>query len=57
MTSKELIYVEDALGHETFFQQKCSEAVQTLQDPKLRSCVQQMADRHSQIFRSLYGLL
>ncbi|MBR1458584.1 MAG: hypothetical protein IJ825_02485 [Oscillospiraceae bacterium] len=57
MTSKELLYVEDALGHETFFQQKCSEAVQTLQDPKLRSCVQQMADRHSQIFRSLYGLL
>ena len=50
MTSKELLYVEDALGHETFFQQKCSEAVQTLQDPKLRSCVQQ-------IFRSLYGLL
>ena len=25
MTSKELLYVEDALGHEKYFQTKCQE--------------------------------
>lgn len=57
MTSKELQYVEDALGHEKFFQQKCSEAMSSLNDAHLRACVQQMAAKHQQIFSSLYGLL
>ena len=26
MTSKELLYVEDALGHEKYFQTKCNDA-------------------------------
>ena len=25
MTDKELLYIEDALGHEQYFQQKCKE--------------------------------
>lgn len=57
MTSKELQYLEDALGHEKFFQTKCNEAMQQLQDEQLRSCVQQMAQQHRQIFSNLYGLL
>ncbi len=57
MTSKELQYVEDALGHEQFFQSKCNETMSQLQDESLRSCVQQMAQKHQQIFTSLYGLL
>ncbi len=57
MTSKELQYVEDALGHEQFFQSKCNEAMSQLQDEGLRSCIQQMAQKHQQIFKSLYGLL
>lgn len=57
MTSKELLYLEDALGHESFFQTKCSEAMNTLQDSSLRDCVQQMAQKHQQIFSSLYGML
>ena len=27
MTSKELLYVEDALGHEQYFQTKCNEII------------------------------
>ena len=57
MTSKELLYVEDALGHEQFFQTKCQETVSQLQDECLKNCVQQMAHQHEQIFSSLYGLL
>lgn len=57
MTSKELLYVTDALGHEQFFQTKCQEAVNQLQDPELKACVQQMAQKHQQIFQNFYGLL
>ena len=57
MTSKELLYIEDALGHEQYFQAKCQETASQLQDADLRTCVQQMAQKHQQIFQSFYGLL
>ncbi len=57
MTSKELLYVEDALGHEQFFQTKCRETASQLQDNALKHCVEQMATQHENIFSSLYGLL
>ncbi len=57
MTTKELLYVEDALGHEKYFQTKCNEAANALQDADLKACVQQMARQHQQIFQSFYGLL
>ena len=56
MTSKELLYVEDALGHEKYFQTKCNEAAQQIQDETLKQCVMQMAEKH-QLFRTFYGLL
>ncbi len=57
MTSKELLYVEDALGHEKYFQTKCSEAAVQIQDEELKQCVMQMAEKHRQLFRTFYGLL
>lgn len=57
MTSKELLYVEDALGHEQYFQTQCSETLSRLQDPDLRSFVQQLQQTHNTIFQSFYGLL
>ena len=57
MTSKDLLYIEDALGHEQYFQTKCQETASQLQDADLRTCVQQMAQKHQQIFQSFYGLL
>ena len=57
MTSKELLYVEDALGHEKYFQTKCMEAAAQMQDEDLKQCVTQMAEKHSQLFRNFYGLL
>lgn len=57
MTTKELLYIEDALGHEKYFQTKCKEACNQLQDADLKNCVEQMAQKHQQIFQSFYGLL
>ena len=57
MTPKELLYVEDALGHEQFFQEKCRRTAAELQDTELKACVEQMAEKHRMIFQNLYGLL
>ena len=57
MTPKDLLYIEDALGHEKFFQTQCKQTASQLQDAELRACVEQMAEKHRQIFRNLYGLL
>lgn len=57
MTSKELLYIEDALGHEQYFQTVCNETASRLQDAELKSLVQQMASRHQQIFSGFYSLL
>jgi hypothetical protein len=57
MKSKELLCVEDALGHEQYFQTKCSEIISTVQDSELKNSVQTMAGKHKEIFNSFYNLL
>ncbi len=57
MTSKELLYVEDALGHEKYFQTKCKETANQIQDKDLKAYVEQMEKKHQQIFQSFYDLL
>ncbi len=57
MTTKELSYIEDALGHEKYFQTKCKETASQLQDPELKNYVTQMAQKHQQLFQKFYGLL
>ncbi len=57
MTTKELLYVEDALGHEQYFQKKCRETAAQIQDAELKNCIEQIAQKHEQIFKNFYGLL
>lgn len=57
MTNKELLYIEDALGHEKYFQTKCQETINQVQDQELKTYVEQMAQKHQKIFQSFYGLL
>lgn len=57
MSPKELLYIEDALGHEQIFIAQCNNAAQTLQDPELKMYAKEMADKHQQIFNSFYGIL
>lgn len=57
MTTKELLYIEDALGHEQYFQQKCKETAGQIKDPELKSCVEELGRKHQKLFQSFYGLL
>lgn len=57
MSPKELNYVEDALGHEKFLKTQCQEAITNLQDQELKSCVQQLTQKHEQIFNNFYHLV
>ena len=57
MSPKELNYIEDALGHEQFLKTQGQEAIQNLQDPTLKNQVQQMTQKHQQIFDNFYNLV
>ena len=57
MSPKELLYIEDALGHEQFCINQCNEALQTLQDPQLKQCTQNILSKHQQLYGSLYQLV
>lgn len=57
MSPKELLYLEDALEHETFLKSQCRQAAQTLQNPELKNYVNQLANRHEQLFQKLYQLV
>ena len=57
MTTKELLYVDDALGHAMFLVTQCEDAAGKLQDAALKQQVQQMADRHRHVYRKFYDLV
>lgn len=57
MSPKELMYVEDALGHVQFMLGQCKTAAQQLQDENLRAQVQQLADKNRQTFQQFYSLV
>ena len=57
MSPKELQYIEDALGHEQFLLTQCQEAQRQLTDPDLKNCVNQMLNKHREIFDSFFQLV
>ena len=57
MSPKELMYIEDALSHETFLASQCKQAAQALQNPELKQYVNQLAQEHQQLFQKLYQLV
>ena len=57
MSPKELLYIEDALGHEKQMSSSCTDFAAQLQDAELRSFVQQIATKHNENFNRFYGLL
>ena len=57
MTEKELLYVEDALGHEQHFQAECQNAANHLQDGDLKDFTRRLEQQHHTIFQSFYDLL
>lgn len=57
MSPKELLYIDDALGHEKFFLTQCQEAAERLQDKDLQQVAQQLCSRHREIFGKFYHLV
>ncbi len=57
MSPKELLYIEDALGHEQFLLTQCKDASRNMQDPTLKQYAQQMADKHQKIFDQFLNLV
>lgn len=57
MTSKELLYLDDALSHAQFLATQCQDAAKNLQDPALRLQAQQMAERHCQVYQKFFNLM
>ena len=57
MTEKELLYVEDALGHEQYFRAQCRDTACRIEDGELKRFAQQLEQKHGEIFQSFLGLL
>lgn len=57
MTPKEVLYVEDALGHAQFLKTQCQDAIDALQDAGLKRQAQQWLQENQNIFRSFYSLV
>lgn len=57
MSPKELLYIEDALGHTQFLMTQCRNAANQLTDPVLARQVQQLVSSNQKLFDSFYGLV
>lgn len=57
MSPKELNYVDDALGHESYMKTKCCDIASSVQDPELRALVEGMTQKHEQLFNSFIKLV
>lgn len=57
MTSKELLYVEDALGHETFMKTCSKNTASQLQDITLSSYISELEKKHTELADKFLNLL
>ena len=57
MSPKELLYIEDALGHVQFLTTQCREAAGKLTDPALRQQANSLADSCQSLFNRFYSLV
>ena len=57
MSPKQLLYIEDALGHEKFMIHQRTQALGALTNPKLRDCVTRMKSAHQDLYNQFCQLL
>lgn len=57
MSPKELLYIEDALGHEQFLKTQCQDTANNLQDGELKNYVSQLVIKHDELFKQFYNLV
>ncbi len=57
MSPKELLYIEDALGHTKQIKTVCTDFSNQISDTELSSFVQTIAQKQQQTFDRIYNLL
>ena len=57
MSPKELLYVDDALGHEVQMKAACADFASKLQDAELKNFVSEIGRKSGECFNCFYGLL
>ena len=57
MTQKELLYVEDAVGHETNIISICKSTMENLQDENLKNFLEQEINNHKSMKDKLISML
>lgn len=57
MSPKELLYIEDALGHEKQIKATCTQCAEIIQDAQLKKLVTDIGGRHANSFSDIYMLL
>ncbi len=57
MTQKELLYIEDALGHHKQMQTSFTDFASQLSDPELKSFVQGLSQKQSDGFQKFFALI
>ena len=57
MTSKELLYIQDALGHEEFLKCESKQAAGNIVDASLSTYIGGLEKKHNEIFSKFLNLL
>ncbi len=57
MTQKELLYMEDAIGHETNLIQICTYTIDTLEDKSLKTFMKGQLKKHENLKQKLMTIL
>lgn len=57
MTEKELLYVEDAVNHELYMIQLCTEIMDCLTDEELVKNVKKMKTKHESLLKKFLEIL
>ena len=57
MSPKELLYIDDALGHTQFLMTQCREAANQLSDPALRRQALELVNGNQKLFTQFYNLV
>ncbi len=57
MSPKELMYIQDALGHTSENKKCCSDFASQVQDPSLKTLLQNLTTKQNEAFTKFYSLL
>ena len=57
MTEKELLYMEDAVSHETIITSICEDIIEKLEDEELKKFFEKEIEKHQDIQAGLKNLL